>query len=163
MVAYRRIGGDVPLLGFEESELQWQRDGWTISTQRSRLDRVAIRSFLQTEAYWGGGMTDAMIDVALGNSLPFGLYAADGAFAGFARVVGDGALFAYLRDVFVLDMHRGKGLAKWLVDTICSHPDLAATRTWLLATADAHDLYAKCGFVAPDDPGVYMKRSGVRP
>ncbi|MDE3252876.1 MAG: GNAT family N-acetyltransferase, partial [Bacteroidota bacterium] len=65
---------------------------------------------------------------------------------GFARLVTDRATFAYLADVFILPGHRGKGLSKWLVATIQSHPDLQGLRRWLLGTLDAHGLYAQFGW-----------------
>ncbi len=65
---------------------------------------------------------------------------------GFARVVTDYATFAWLADVFVLDEHRGRGLGRWLVETALSHPDLQGLRRWILATGDAHGLYARFGF-----------------
>jgi len=65
---------------------------------------------------------------------------------GIARVVTDKTTFAYLADVYVLEAHRGQGLSKWLVQTILAHPELQGLRRFLLATADAHGLYAQFGF-----------------
>ena len=71
---------------------------------------------------------------------------------GFARVVTDYATFGYLADVFVIKEFRGKGLAKWMMEVIMGHPDLQGLRRWLLATKDAHGLYAKFGFLPLDKP-----------
>ena len=79
------------------------------------------------------------------NSLTFGLFAGE-VQVGFARVVTDYATFAYLADVFVLEDHRGRGLGKWLIEVVLSHPDLRRLRRWMLATGDAHELYRKYGF-----------------
>ena len=83
---------------------------------------------------------------------------------GLARVVTDRATFAYLSDVYVLEEHRGKGLAQRLMEAVIAHPDLQGLRRMLLATRDAHGLYAKYGFkplanperlMIRDDPDVY--------
>lgn len=124
-------------------------DGYAISTDRERLDRRAVHAFLTT-AYWSPGIPFEWVDRAIDRSLPFGLYGPEGAQAGFARVVTDGAGFAYLADVFVLDGHRGRGLGKWLVAAVLEHPDLTAARRIVLATADAHSLYERFGFRSAD-------------
>ena len=130
--------------------------GYEISTDRDRLDLDVIHGFLTT-AYWSPGVRRAVLERSIANSLPFGLYAPDGAQAGFARVVSDLAVFAYLADVFVLPEHRGRGLSVWLVETILAHPDLQTLRRFHLATADAHGLYARFGF-RPSDAAVSMDR-----
>ena len=131
------------------------RDGYEISTDRSRLDRRAIHAFL-TESYWSPGVPLDVVDRGIERSLCFGLYAPGGEQAGFARAVTDGAQFAYVADVFVLAAHRGRGLGKWLVATVLEHPDLTACRRVMLATADAHSLYASFGFT-PADPERVME------
>jgi GNAT superfamily N-acetyltransferase len=65
-------------------------------------------------------------------------------------VVTDCATFGWLADVFVLDGHRGRGLGIWLVETVLSHPDLQGLRRWILATGDAHELYARFRFEPTD-------------
>ena len=79
------------------------------------------------------------------NALCFGIYE-NGRQAGFARVITDKATFGYIGDVFILDAYRGRGLSKWLMQCILEHPELQGFRRWLLATADAHGLYAQSGF-----------------
>jgi GNAT superfamily N-acetyltransferase len=121
-----------------------RRDGYEISTDPDRLDRAAIHAFLFT-SYWARGVDLATVNQAIDNSLPFGLYSADGAQAGFARVVTDTARFAWLADVFVLPEERGRGLGVWLVQTVLTHPDLTGLRM-VLGTDDAHGLYERFGF-----------------
>jgi GNAT superfamily N-acetyltransferase len=129
--------------------------GYVISTDPARLDLDMLHAFLR-EAYWSTGIPRDVLERGIQNSLPFGLYAEDGAQCGFARVTSDYATFALLADVFVLSAHRGRGLSKWLVETVMAHPELQGLRRWLLATADAHELYRRFGFGAPADPGIYM-------
>jgi GNAT superfamily N-acetyltransferase len=145
-------------LGFESGVQCWARDGYEISTDRARLDLDAIHAFLANESSWAQGIDRKVVETAIAWSVPFGLYAPDGRLAGFARVVTDAAMFAYLRDVFILEAHRGRGLARWLVDSICAHPDLAAVRTWLLSTSDAHGLYEQSGFRPVRHPEHFMER-----
>ncbi len=121
-------------------------DGYEISTDRDRLDLAAIHGFLTHDAYWSPGVPLVVVERAIAHSIPFGLYAPDGTQAGFARVVTDRAVFAYLADVFVLPAHRGRRLGVWLIETILAHPDLQGLRRFELQTADAHGLYAQCGF-----------------
>ena len=120
--------------------------GYEISTDPARLDVAVVHRYLSEEAYWSPGVARAVVERAIANSLCFGLYAPDGAQAGFARAVTDRAAWAYLADVFVLEGHRGRGLGVWLVETILAHPDLQGLRRIELATADAHGLYARFGF-----------------
>ena len=77
---------------------------------------------------------------------------------GFARVTTDRATFAYLGDVFILPEHRGQGLSKRLMEAVLAHPDLQGLRRWMLATADAHELYRRFGFVALSRPDRFMQR-----
>jgi GNAT superfamily N-acetyltransferase len=135
--------------------MQARRDGYLISTDPGLLDREAIWSFLRT-SYWSPGIAREVVDRGIDNSLVFGLYDAAGAQAGFARAVTDRARFAWLADVFVLGEHRGRGLGVWLVETVIAHPDVAGLRL-MLATADAHGLYARFGFV-PADPERILDR-----
>jgi GNAT superfamily N-acetyltransferase len=126
-----------------------------ISTAHERLDLDVIHRFLAA-SYWAADIPRATVERALAGSLNFGLYR-DGAQIGFARFVTDGATFAYLADVFVLPDLRGQGLATWLVGTALTHPALAGLRRVLLATRDAHTLYAKFGFAPLARPERFME------
>jgi GNAT superfamily N-acetyltransferase len=115
-----------------------------------------VHRFLSEEAYWSPGVSRERVERSIENSIVFGLY--HGAEQiGFARVVTDRAAFAYLADVFVISEHRGRGLGKWLVETVLSHPDLQGLRKFILGTADAHSLYERFGF-RPVDPSRMMER-----
>ena len=133
------------------------RDGFEISSDPARLDRALIHRFLHDESYWAKGVPRDVVDRAIDNSLCFGLYDRDGRQAGFARVVSDRAAIAYLADVFVLAEYRGRGLGKWLIETVMSHPDLQGLRRFFLGTADAHALYERYGFRPLADPGRMME------
>jgi GNAT superfamily N-acetyltransferase len=136
-------------------QMDWKRDVYEISTDPARLDRDAIHTFLAS-SYWAAGIPRAVVDRSIDHSLPFGLFEEDRQ-VGFARVITDYATFAYLADVFVLESHRGRGLASWLTEVILSHPELQGLRRWVLATRDAHTLYRKTGFRELEDPKRYME------
>jgi GNAT superfamily N-acetyltransferase len=127
-----------------------------LSTDPARLDLDEILNFLTRESYWGKSMTLPRLSRALENSLPIGVYAPSGSLAGFARVVTDYAVFAYLRDVFVLPEHRGQGLATWIATVVREHPELTGVTTWMLATRDAQEIYERAGFRRAPHPEWYM-------
>jgi GNAT superfamily N-acetyltransferase len=131
-------------------------DGFTIDTDKSRLELETIRRFLR-ESYWAKNVPLEVLRRAIENSLCFGVYDGDEQ-VGFARVISDYATFAYLADVFVLESHRGCGLAGRLMNAIVSHPQLQGLRRWVLATRDAHNLYAKFGFTPLAAPERFMER-----
>jgi len=143
----------------------WTRDGYEITSDRARIDVNAVHRFLSEDAYWARDIPREVVELSIRHSLCFAILRGDG-LVGFARVISDRATFAYLGDVFVLPAHRGKGLSKWLMECIGSHADLQGLRRWILATADAHGLYAQFGFsplkapprwMEKHDPDVYTK------
>ena len=138
----------------------WTRDGYTISTDPAHLDRDVVYRYLHDEAYWSKGLPRELFDRAIDASLNFGLFEGEagngGRQVGFSRVVTDGATFAWLCDVFVLPAFRGRGLATWLIETVVRHPDLLVQRGFMLATRDAHGLYAKFGW-QPAEAGRFMR------
>jgi len=126
---------------------EWTRGEYTVSTDPGRLDLDVIHGFL-TRTYWAEGRPRERVALSIERSVPFGLYHASGQ-VGFARVVTDHVVVAYLADVFVLEAHRGHGLGKWLVEVVVGAPGLQAIRRWILGTRDAHGLYRRFGFTDP--------------
>ena len=118
-------------------------------------DRDAVYAFLSKEAYWSQGLPRDIFDAAVGGSLSFAAYRGS-ELVGYARVVTDRATFAWLCDVFVLPAHRGNGVARRLMDAVMAHADLARVRNFMLATRDAHGLYAKYGFAPLAEPSRWM-------
>jgi GNAT superfamily N-acetyltransferase len=132
-------------------------DAYEFTSDASKVDVSLVHRWLSEESYWAKGIPLEIVSRSISNSLCFSiLHPAEGQ-VGFARVITDRATFAYLADVFVLAPHRGKGLSKRLMTFIQAHPDLQGLRRWLLATRDAHALYAQFGFVPPV-PGRLMER-----
>jgi GNAT superfamily N-acetyltransferase len=120
------------------------------------MDIVAIHAFL-TQSYWSPGVPLDLVQQAVAHSLPFGVFCGD-AQVGFARVITDQTSFAYLADVYVLPEHRGRGLSKRLMQQVLDHPALQGLRRFMLATRDAHGLYAQFGFATPAQPDRLMER-----
>jgi GNAT superfamily N-acetyltransferase len=131
-------------------------DDYELSNDRERLDVDLIHRFLAQDSYWARGIPRAVVERSLCHSLCFGLYQ-DGKQVAFARVITDFATFGYIGDVFVVPEHRGRGLGKRLIRDILAHPELAGFRRWLLATDDAHGLYAQFGFTPLARPDQMME------
>lgn len=133
----------------------WSKGDYEISTDPVRIDAVMVHEFL-TNSYWAKGIPLETVRLSIENSIPFGVYHGQ-QLVGFARIISDRATFAYLADVFILPSHRGRGLSRWLMECIVSHPDLGGLRRWMLATQDGHGLYAKFGFAPLKNPGSWME------
>ena len=133
-----------------------------ISDDRTRLNRALIHRFLSERSYWAQGVSQAIVDRSIDNSLCFGVYRAERQI-GFARVVTDFATFAWLADVFIVEEERGKGLSKKLVAAIQSHPRLQGLRRFLLGTLDAHGLYAQFGFKPVKYPERFLEIAPPNP
>lgn len=133
----------------------WKQRGCEISTDPARIDLALVHQFL-TDSYWARGVPLEVVRRSIQHSLCFGIYEGSRQ-VGFARAITDRATFAYLADVFVLEAHRGRGLSKWLMRCIKSHPDLQGLRRWSLITRDAHGLYQQFGFTALAAPDCWME------
>ena len=131
------------------------KDGYEIDDDPARLDLDVVHGFV-TESYWAGGVPRDVVARSVAHSLNLGLYRGESQ-VGFTRAVTDRATFAWVCDVFVLPGHQGRGHGHWMIETLCAHPDLAGLRRFMLATADAHQVYADCGFTSLGDPDRYME------
>jgi len=132
-------------------------DGYEISADPSRLDAELIHQWLSQDAYWALGRSREKQDLAIANSLNFGAYRSiSGAQVGYARVVTDNATFAWLCDVYVDPAARGAGLGTALATAVRDQLAPQGLRRILLATADAHAVYAKVGFAPLAEPAKWM-------
>ena len=128
-----------------------------ISTDKNLLDINLIESFLSNRSHWAKGRSRQTIERSIENSLCFGIYDGGNKQVGFARVVSDFAVFAWLMDVFIVEECRGKGLGKQLIASIMSHEKLQEIKRWGLATKDAHGLYEQYGFKSLSAPERMME------
>jgi len=126
------------------SIIEQKRDGYLISTDKSKLNIDVIHQYLSKESYWAQGRPIDTVRKSIEHSLCFGVYAEDRQ-VGFARVITDYVTFAWLCDVFILPSHQGQNLGKWLVECVSAYPDLARLNLFVLATRNAHELYRRYG------------------
>ncbi|HEY1089532.1 MAG TPA: GNAT family N-acetyltransferase [Burkholderiaceae bacterium] len=139
-----------------------ERAGWRVDRDWGEADLDAIHAFL-SQAYWCEGIPRATVERAMRGSMNFVLRDADGRLAGYARVVSDGATFAYLCDVFIKEALRGQGLGDWLIGQLLADPELQGLRRFTLFTRDAHGLYERHGFkpLATPERGMEIVRPGL--
>ncbi len=128
----------------------------TISTDHNKLDIPYIHNFL-TDSYWGKGRTIEAVQKSINHSRCYGIYLDDRQI-GFARLVSDMVVFAYLMDVFIDKDYNGKGYAQQLINFILEDPELSDVKKWGLRTRDAHTLYEKVGFKPLANPSMSMEK-----
>lgn len=128
------------------------------STDQARLEREQVYRYLSEQSYWARGLPRDIFERSLQGSLCVGGYDEQGRQIAFARVITDNATFAYLADVFVLEHARGQGVSKAMLHYLLQLPQLQHLRRMMLATADAHGLYAHFGFSAPARPERLMEK-----
>lgn len=127
----------------------------SVSTDKSLLDVSMIYDFL-SQSYWAKERSLEAIQTSIEHSFCFGLYH-NNKQIGFARVISDCSVFAYIMDVFVLDNYRGQGLGKSLMQHILDESVLKNVRKWMLGTRDAHGLYRQLGFTDISSPEMWMQ------
>jgi GNAT superfamily N-acetyltransferase len=131
------------------------RGEYAITTDPAAVRLDAVHAAIAA-SYWAEAIPRDLMRRAIDGSLPFSLFRGARQ-VGFARVVTDRATFAYLADVYVLEEQRGRGLGRWLIETVIAHPDLQGLRRFSLATRDAHGLYARFGFTPLRQPELHME------
>jgi len=137
--------------------------GYRLTEDPSEIDAVAAHAFL-AQSYWAKGIPLATVEAAIAGSFCLAVLHHDQQ-VGMVRVITDFATTAYLTDVYVLDAHRGRGLASAMLAHLQAHPRLQGLRRWMLFTTDAQPLYAQAGWtvyphpertMVRDDPGIYQ-------
>lgn len=127
-----------------------------ISTDKNKLEIETIHQFL-TETYWAKGRTLGEVKTSIEHCYCFGVYF-DNKQIGFARIVTDYVVFAYVMDVFILPEYREKGYSKQLMKAINEEPQLQKCKVWMLKTADAHNLYEQFGYTELKNPEKVLER-----
>jgi GNAT superfamily N-acetyltransferase len=139
---------------------RWLLNGLELDDDPKRVDIDAVHAFISQESYWGKGRARERVARAIdGSTRVVGIYRGSDQ-VGFARAVTDGAVVAYLADVYVLEPYRGKGLGLELIREIVDG-DTPDDVRWMLHTADAAGLYRKLGFRPQAPPYPLMERPPV--
>ena len=128
----------------------------SVSTDKNKLDVPFIQNFLK-DIYWAAGRTIDEVQTTIDASFCFGIYLNEEQI-GFARVITDYIVFAYMMDVFIDEKHRGNGYSSILIDSMMKEPQLQQVKIWRLATSDAHFLYEKFGFKPLAHPEKMMEK-----
>lgn len=149
------VAPTAPNDGLGDPVIESVRGEYTISTDRARIDIAAVHDFL-SKTYWSPGIPEDVVRRGIAGALCFGIYHGRDQ-VGFARVITDRATYAYLSDVYVLEAHRGRGLAKWMMELVMAHPSLQGLRRFALSTRDAHALYEQFGFQIVANPERQME------
>ena len=127
----------------------------TISTDASLVDAALVHRWLSTDAYWAKNRPREVVERSIASSINVGAYD-DGVQVGYARIVTDRTTFAWICDVYVDPARRGSGIGKSLVSAVLAELEPLGLSRVMLATADAHDLYAAYGFVPLPDASMIM-------
>ncbi|MEO9514026.1 MAG: GNAT family N-acetyltransferase [Flavobacteriaceae bacterium] len=128
-----------------------------ISTEKNKLDIPQIHHQIK-HSYWGDYRTMELTKNTIENSMCFGVYSKTGVQVGFARVLTDHVVLAYIMDVIIFDQNKGQGLGKMLINHILDHPILKNVQTIALKTKDAHGLYESYGFKSIGNSPMWMAK-----
>ncbi|WP_186757965.1 GNAT family N-acetyltransferase [Echinicola salinicaeni] len=133
------------------------KNDFLISTDTELLDTDYIVDYLSNQSYWAKGRKPKRIIDAINHSFCFGVYL-NNEQIGFARVITDFGVFAWISDLFIDPKFQGKGYGKALMKEISKHESLQSISRWGLNTYDAHGLYEQFGFEKVDNPDIYMEK-----
>jgi GNAT superfamily N-acetyltransferase len=155
-------GGSGGVLETAEGKFQGMHvihtDGsYHLSDDKARLDVARVADWLATDAYWAIGRPRATVEASIAASDAYGVYTPDDSQVAFCRVVTDRATFGWLCDVYVDRAHRGRGIARWMVAAVRDEYAATGMRRLILATGDAHDVYAAVGFTPLVKPEIWME------
>jgi GNAT superfamily N-acetyltransferase len=123
--------------------MEWTRDEFLITDDTSRVD-VARTFDLLAETYWSVRRPPDVVANMVKNSLCLALLRY-GEQIGFGRAVTDYTVFSWIADIVIDTRYRRRGLGKWMMTCIATHPGIKHTQM-VLQTRDAHSLYEQFGF-----------------
>jgi N-acetylglutamate synthase-like GNAT family acetyltransferase len=133
------------------------------SADHRRIDARWVHAMLAEHSYWAAGRSREVQDAANAGSRCYGVYSGDTrAQVAFARLVTDAATFGWLCDVIVDPAVRGRGVGKLLVAGVVADIERLGLKRTLLATEDAHGLYAQHGWGLLGNPSLWMERPALR-
>jgi GNAT superfamily N-acetyltransferase len=131
------------------------------SADASAMDVERVHRWLAEESYWARGRTREAHEAAMAGSRNYGVFdAITGQQLAYARAITDGATFAWIADVFVDPIARGRGVGKRIMAGIIDDLEPLGLKRTALFTEDAHGLYEQYGFQRLTDPDSWMLRWG---
>ena len=128
-----------------------------ISTDIREMDITLIHDYLSKQSYWAKGRGKEEVMKSMDNAICFAVFEGKEQI-GFARLVTDYVVFAWLMDVFVIDEYKSKGVGRFLMDYIMNFPELQEVNGIALRTNDAHGFYRKYGFHKISEPETWMQK-----
>lgn len=129
---------------------------YEIDTALERMDLRQVHAWLSTDTVWSRGRSREVVERAAAGSVNFGAFAPDGSQVGYARLVTDGATFAWLCDVYVDRAHRGHGVGTRLAQAVVRYAQELGLSRVMLSTRDAGEIYARVGFQPEPHPDRLM-------
>jgi len=131
---------------------------YIITTDKSLMKVQEIHQWLSEVSYWNKNIPFDTVKTAFDNSFCIGILK-NNRQVGYARLVTDHAILAYLADVYVLEEHRGKGLAKAMLQILFGLDWVKGLRGIMLTTTNTHGLYRQFGFTDCKNPARIMELS----
>lgn len=141
----------------QDNKMNYFKNGYTISTDKNKLDLYVIHNFLAFESSWSRGISLEKVRTSIENSLNFGIYK-DAKQVAYARILSDYSTVAYIGDLFISPAHRKLGLSLWLIKIIMAHPKLQHLQRWVLLPRNAEQLFEKFGFSKQATDNKYMEK-----
>ncbi len=135
--------------------MEYFRDPYRITTDKSQMDKNAIQEMLHGYC-WEGDLPPSVLEAGMRSSLCWGLFHGEKQI-GFARIISDYAIFAYLGDFVIHPAYRRRGLGRWLLECIWEHPQLQTIRRWVVITRHNRDFFSKMGFQPLTEPEDFME------
>jgi GNAT superfamily N-acetyltransferase len=148
-------GKEGKMMGFAET-LHEERNGFLLSDDPALIDADRVHVWISEESYWANGRSKELMNRALEGSHVIGVYR-DGEQVAICRIVSDGATFAWLCDIFVDASVRGKGIGTWISQSAVDWATSQGIKRMVLATRDAHDVYARAGFAQLEGAARWME------
>ena len=138
-------------------------DGFVVSMNPAHLQVDRVHAWLSEQAYWALGRPRDTTENAIAGSRTMGVYrdvgdGMPGEQVAFARAVTDGATYAWVCDVFVAPEVRGLGVGSAMVGELVGWLESLGIQRVVLATRDAHEVYARIGFEPLANPSLWMER-----
>ena len=134
--------------------MKWQNDDFWISDESADADTPAVHRLLST-TYWAAARPKERTEQSIRESVCFSVKK-DAEQIGFARVLTDSGSYAVVVDVVIDSRYQRRGLGRWLISVISSHPRFEGM-VFILWTADQVEFYQACGLTHVPDFAVMRK------